>query len=148
MGKAKKTGQCSAALSACLISWREMTGGMLDCQQGALLQVSKDSGALLRKCSSSMWVWVKIKPPGGPEDHRSESLFPFTRVPLWVPIFTSYGAPGMTIMCERIPRSLRVLLSCGLTLYALKSALQISRLDQFLLVVVLACPATPAQISQ
>ena len=33
---------------------------------------------------STTWVWVKIKPPG---DRRLLSLFPFTRVPVGVPIF-------------------------------------------------------------
>ena len=33
---------------------------------------------------SSTWVWVKIKPP---VDRRFFALFPFTRVPFWVPIF-------------------------------------------------------------
>ena len=32
------------------------------------------------------WVWVKIKPPGiGPQ--VESSMFPFTTVPFWVPIF-------------------------------------------------------------
>ena len=31
-----------------------------------------------------MWVWVKIKPPGG---HRFLSMFPFTRVPFWYRFF-------------------------------------------------------------
>ena len=33
---------------------------------------------------SSIWVWVKIKPP---KNHRFYSLVPFTRVPFWVPVF-------------------------------------------------------------
>ena len=30
------------------------------------------------------WTWVKIKPPG---DRRFQSIFPFIRVPCWLPIF-------------------------------------------------------------
>ena len=30
-----------------------------------------------------VWVWVKTRSPG---DRRFSSLFPFTRVPFWVPI--------------------------------------------------------------
>ena len=37
---------------------------------------------LERSQYQSMWVWVKLKPPG---DHRFLSLFPFTRVPFWEP---------------------------------------------------------------
>ena len=31
-----------------------------------------------------MWVWVKIRQIG---EHRVQSMFSFTRVPIWVPIF-------------------------------------------------------------
>ena len=34
--------------------------------------------------SYSTWVWVNIKPP---EDRRFWSMYLFTRVPFWVPIF-------------------------------------------------------------
>ena len=37
------------------------------------------------------WVWVKITPPG---DRIFLSMFPFTCVPFWVPIFDSQ--PGHT----------------------------------------------------
>ena len=33
-----------------------------------------------------IWVWVKIQPTGH-ASRRFYSLFPFTRVPFWVPIF-------------------------------------------------------------
>ena len=46
-----------------------------------------------------MWVWVKIEPPGS---LRFDSMFPFTRVPCWVPIFDSMAAPMR--IAQRLPQ--------------------------------------------
>ena len=40
-------------------------------------------GGCLAILPTHTWVWVKIKPPG---DRRFLSLFPFAKVPFWVPI--------------------------------------------------------------
>ena len=47
-------------------------------------ELAKATHREVRKEKPPLWVWVKIKPPG---DRRFESLFPFTRVTCWVPIF-------------------------------------------------------------
>ena len=52
---------------------------------------------------STVWVWVKIKPPG---DRLSLSWVPFTRVPCWVPIVDPqpYGPEDVsTRHTKRIP---------------------------------------------
>ena len=45
------------------------------------------------KCvlSGAIWVWVKLKPIG---DRRFWSIFPFARVPFWVPIFDPQPSMG------------------------------------------------------
>ena len=54
----------------------------------------------------TIWVWVKIKPPG---DHTFWSMLPLTRVPFWVPIFDP-----QPYKVERVTGSLGTSVSHGL----------------------------------
>ena len=54
----------------------------------------KTAGKRIR--GTSIWVWVKIQPPG---DRRFYSLFPFTRVPFWgYPIFDPPFLVGIRLL--------------------------------------------------
>ena len=82
-------------------------GACLCCSSTRVWGTASPTATLLGVLLSAIWVRVKIKPTG---DRRFPSMFPFARVPFWVPIFDPQPCDGRSAQLAQAATEMGVFL--------------------------------------